>query len=195
MKYRCAHEHPYLVRIALRRSATRTAAAAAAPQTEQTSPALSEHTQMDHTQMDHTGMDHTGMDHAIHGATTRSAGDVALPPPTTAALAAAFPPLRTVLRPRHPWCLWSVSIGWKRGMLIPGAATLGQHRHGLAATFNGCGYVAKVSVTVADANLSQWICCMGTIFRPGGMLSLARRDEQPDGRTWAALGVQGVDPV
>ncbi|WP_426979978.1 copper resistance protein B [Xylella fastidiosa] len=195
------------------------------PQTEQTSPALSEHTQMDHTQMDHTqmdhtqmdhtqmdhtqmdhtgmdhtgmdhtGMDHTGMDHAIHGATTRSAGDVALPPPTTAALAAAFPPLRHRAAHAPPLVslvridrleTWNADPG--RGHAWATQAWIGSDIQRLWLRSQGECYGGRCQSVAVDMlyghDISPW----------WDALIGARRDVQPDGRTWAALGVQGVTP-
>ncbi len=160
------------------------------PQTEQTSPALSEHTQMDHTQMDHTGMDH-----AIHGATTRSAGDVALPPPTTAALAAAFPPLRHRAAHAPPLVslvridrleTWNADPG--RGHAWATQAWIGSDIQRLWLRSQGECYGGRCQSVAVDMlyghDISPW----------WDALIGARRDEQPDGRTWAALGVQGVTP-
>lgn len=155
------------------------------PQTEQTSPALSEHTQMDHT----------GMDHAIHGATTRSAGDVALPPPTTAALAAAFPPLRHRAAHAPPLVslvridrleTWNADPG--RGHAWATQAWIGSDIQRLWLRSQGECYGGRCQSVAVDMlyghDISPW----------WDALIGARRDEQPDGRTWAALGVQGVTP-
>ncbi len=185
------------------------------PQTEQTSPALSEHTQMDHTQMDHTqmdhtqmdhtgmdhtgmdhtGMDHTGMDHAIHGATTRSAGDVALPPPTTAALAAAFPPLRHRAAHAPPLVslvridrleTWNADPG--RGHAWATQAWIGSDIQRLWLRSQGECYGGRCQSVAVDMlyghDISPWWDA------PIG----ARRDVQPDGRTCGAW-CAGRDPV
>lgn len=101
----------------------------------------------------------------------------------------------TVLRTRHPWCLWSVSIGWKRGMLIPGRghawatqAWIGSDIQRLWLRSQGECYGGRCQSVAVDMlyghDISPW----------WDALIGARRDEQPDGRTWAALGVQGVTP-
>ncbi|HHW4683334.1 MAG TPA: copper resistance protein B [Xylella sp.] len=149
----------------------------------------------DDMQMDHSGMGHSGTDHVIHRETTRLAGNGWLPPPTAAALAAAFPPLRHpamhALPPVYFVCIdrleaWNADPG--RGHAWEAQAWIGGDIHRLWLRSEGeyhDGRLQSAGVeTLYGRAVSPW----------WDVLVGAHRDVRPEGRTWVAVGLQGVAP-
>ncbi|WP_440975071.1 copper resistance protein B [Pseudoxanthomonas winnipegensis] len=166
-----------------------------------------DHSSMDHSAMDHSSMDHSAMDHSAmdHSAMDHSAMDHGgsqeprepIPVLTDADRAAAFPQLSHASMAHGPTLNWLVQLdrleAWNasdaHGQAWEASSWIGGDVNRLWLRSEGersAGRTESADLEVLyGRSITPW----------WDLVAGVRQDFRPrDGRTWAALGVQGLAP-
>lgn len=158
-----------------------------------------DHSQVDHSQMDHSQMDHSRMGHAAMGHAAMAAEPdlprEPIPPLTAADRAAAFPTLQRHMAHDsgiNSFVLFNRLEAWDA-------------EHGDAQAWEAQAWVGtdidrvwvrsegeRVDGRLHSANAE--VLYGRSVSAWWDVVAGVRRDFQPDGRTWAAIGLQGLAP-